>query len=102
MFLRVCSTVFSLCAACGGRNVSVTTLVPPRIRAGSNALVPKTTLGCAASPAAVTLSVAFVTITTTHRDRPTQIKLIAFVLVDIIHCPFIVVWCCAIGCWHYY
>src|SRR6266403_2872065 len=84
MFLRVCSTVFSLCAACEGVNLSVTTFVPRRIRAESNALVPRTTLGCSPSPAAATLSVAFVTITTTHRDNPTQIKLITFVLVDII------------------
>src|SRR6266851_8708524 len=84
MFLRVCSTVFSLCAACGGLNAFVTTFVPRIIRAGSNALLPRTRPGCSAGPATVALSVAFVSITTTHRDRPTQIKLITFVLVDII------------------
>src|SRR5437016_8054954 len=84
MFLRVCSTVFSLCAVCGGENGSVMRLVPRRIRAGSSALAPKATLGCSGSTAAAALSVAFVTITMTHTDNTTQIKLITFVLVDII------------------
>src|SRR6266404_393552 len=93
MFLRVCSTVFSPCVACRGANLSVTMFVPRRIRAGSNLLVPKTTLGCSASSAAATMSVALVTITTTQRNSPTQIKLITFVLVDIIHFPCRAVWC---------
>src|SRR5882762_659866 len=90
IFLRVCSTVFSLCAACGGVNVSVTPLVNRRILPGSNLFVPETTRGCSASPAAATLSVTFVTITTAHRHSPAQIKLITSVLVDIIHCPSLV------------
>src|SRR5712671_731287 len=99
MFLRVCSTVFSPCVGCTGANLSVTMFVPRRMRAGSNLLVPKTTLGCSASSAAATMSVAFVTITTTQRNSPTQIKLITFVLLDIIHFPSIAVWCCTIRCW---
>src|SRR5438477_4039642 len=89
MFFRACSTVFSLCAACGGVNVSFTRFARRSIRAGSNPLAPKTILGVSASPAAATLWAAFVTITTTHRDSPTQIELITFVLVDIIHFPSI-------------
>src|SRR5437016_5673783 len=84
MFLRVCSTVFSPWAACGGVNIYGTKLVLRRIRAGSSALAPKVTFGCSGSPAAAALSVAFVTITMTHTDNTTQIKLITFVLVDII------------------
>jgi hypothetical protein len=90
--VRVCSTVFSLCVACRGVNLSGTTFVPRRVRAGSNLLVPKTTLGSSAS-------VAFVTITTTQRNSPTQIKLITFVFVNIIHFPSIGVWCCTIRRW---
>src|SRR5947209_19536850 len=84
MFLRVCSTVFSAWAVCGGVNIYGTKLVPRRIRAGSTALAPKATFGCSGSPAAAALSVAFVTITMTHTDNTTQIKLITFVLIDII------------------